>query len=109
MEPPASVTWGDGRPATYADYLRHRLDTHEMVETEEGFECRIYPDIVGHVRYDAFARGWFVTGEGIETTALDLSDPEATDCEITAALYALPVVYKCLIHRGSRSSKLPSV
>jgi hypothetical protein len=108
-EPPASVIWGDGCAATYADYLRHRLDTHELVETESGLECRIYPDIVGHVRYDAFALCWFVSGDGIETTALDLSDIDATDHEITAELYALPVVYKCHIHRGSRTSELPGV
>lgn len=108
-EPPTFVIWGDGRPATYADYLRHRLDTHELVETKGALECRIYPHIVGHVRYDAFARQWFVTGEGIETTALDLPDLEATDCEITAALYGLPVVYKCQIHRGDRTSELPHV
>lgn len=108
-DPPASVIWVDGCAATYADYLRHCLDTHQLVETESGLECRIYPDIVGHVRYDCFARCWFVTGEGIETTALDLSDPDATDCEITAELYALPVVYKCHIHRGSRTSELPGV
>lgn len=102
-EPPASVIWGDGRAATHADYLRHRLDTHELVEAEGGLECRMYPDIVGRVRYDAFARSWFVTGEGVETHALDLSDPDATDCEITAALYSLPVIYKCQIHRESRT------
>lgn len=109
MEPPASITWDDGRTATYADYLHHCLDTHEVVETELGLECRIYTDLVGHVRYDAFARQWFVTGEGVETTALDLSNPDATDCEITAALYSLPVIYKCQIHRGSRTSELPTV
>lgn len=107
MEPPASITWGDGRAATHADYLRHHLDTHALIETEGGLECRIYPEIIGHVRYDAFARQWFVTGEGVETTALDLSDPDATDCEITAALYSLPVVYKCHIHRGNRTYELP--
>jgi hypothetical protein len=78
-DPPASVRWGDGRPATYADFLRHCQDSHELIEINGSLECRIYPDIIGHVRYDAFARGWFVAGEGVETTALDLSDPDATD------------------------------
>ena len=108
-EPPISVTWGDGQTATYADYIRHCLDTHELIETEGGLECRIYPSVVGQVRYDAFARQWFVSGEGIETTALDLSSPDAADDEITAALYGLAVVYKCHIHRGNQMSELPGV
>ena len=99
LDPPSSVMWGDGRAATYADYLRHRDDTHELVETRSGIEYRMYPEIIGHVRYDAYSRRWFVTGEGIETTALDLSDPDAKDCELTAELYVLPVVYKCIVHR----------
>ena len=96
---PASVVWGDGRAATHADYLHHVLDTHELTETDGGFECRIYPEIAGHVRYDSWAHRWIVSGEGIETTALDLSNPDSTDHEITAELSTLPVIYKCHIHR----------
>ena len=99
LDPPLSVIWGDGRPATYADYLRHLDDTHEVVETNSGLEYRIYPEIIGHVRFDGYSRRWFVSGESIETTALDLSDPDASDCEITAELYTLPVIYKCIVHR----------
>lgn len=99
IDPPLSVIWGDGRSATYADYVRHRDDTHELVETNSGIECRMYPEIIGHLRYDAYSRRWFVTGEGIETTALDLSDPDAKECEMTAELSTLPVVYKCIVHR----------
>lgn len=99
LDPPSSVTWGDGRVATYADYLRHKDDTHEFVETSSGVECRIYPGIIGHVRFDAYSRRWFVSGEGIETTALDLSDPDVTDSEITAELSTLPVVYRSIVHR----------
>jgi hypothetical protein len=99
LDPPLSVIWGDGRPATYADYLRHRDDTHEVVETNSGIEYRIYPEIIGHVRFDGYSRRWFVSGESIETTALDLSDPDASDCEIRAELYTFPVIYKCIVHR----------
>jgi len=59
----------------------------------------MYPDTVGHVRFDAYSRRWFVSGESIETTALDLSNPDATDYEITAELHTLPVVYKTIVHR----------
>jgi hypothetical protein len=106
-EPPVSVTWGDGRPATYSDYLSHRLDTHELVETAVGLECRMYPQIEGHVRYDFYAGTWFLTGDGIEETSLSLTDPDATDGEIMAALYELPVVYRCQIHRGNQTSNFP--
>jgi hypothetical protein len=99
VDPPASVKWGDGRPATLDDYVGHTGDTHVLVESTDGLECRIFPDIVADVRYDAFARTWFVTGAGVETMSLDLSDLNATDHEITAALYELPTVYRAVIHR----------
>jgi hypothetical protein len=59
----------------------------------------MYPEIIGHARYDAYSRRWFVSGEDIGTIALDLSNPDASDYEITAELHTLPVVYKTIVHR----------
>lgn len=98
-EDPACVVWGDGRPASQDDYLSHRADTRELVDTAEGLELRIYPSVVADVRFDAFYATWFVTAKGQESLSLDLFDVDATDADIMSALNDLPVIYRAVIHR----------
>jgi hypothetical protein len=94
------VFWGDARPATYQDYLDHIGDTHELVICQDGsLERRMYPWISADVRYDGYFRMWFVVSHGRESISLDLSDVNATDEQITAALYALPLVFRARIWR----------
>jgi hypothetical protein len=100
FDPPDAVFRGDGRPATYQDYLDHAGDTHELVDSPDGsLEKRMYPWITADVRYDGYANLWFVVATGQQPISLDLSDVNATDSEITAALYELPLVYKSRIWR----------
>jgi hypothetical protein len=96
---PNRVLWGNGRLATQRDYLKHCLDTHELVITPNGLEKRMYPGIVGDVRYDTSAQQWFVIPPGRESISLDLFEAEASDADITAALYQLPMVYQGVIQR----------
>jgi hypothetical protein len=92
---PKSVIWGDGRPASQQDYLAHADDTHELVECADGsLELRMYPWIIADVRYDGYDRMWFVVAPGQEPISLDLRDVNATNDQITAALYEFPRVYK---------------
>jgi hypothetical protein len=95
---PQNVYWNDDRPADFEQYLAHRSDTRVFVLTEDGVELRMYPAIIADVRYDAFHRLWFVVPRGGDPISLDLSDPDATDEEIRAALLLLPLTYRALIH-----------
>jgi hypothetical protein len=100
MEPPNSVRWEDGTRATHDDYLQHMLDTHTLVsDCEDGMEVRMFPEIVADVRYDHSAKTWTVGGVGVTPSALDLTDPNAPDDQIMAALYTLPIVYHSNIYR----------
>jgi hypothetical protein len=100
IEQPSSVCWEDGSPATHDDYLRHVPDTHMLVgDCEDGMEVRMFPGIVADVRYDHSAQTWAVGGVGVTPAALDLTDPNAPDDQIIAALYTLPIVYRSNICR----------
>jgi hypothetical protein len=106
LENPSSVFWGDGRTATLRDYEHHRSDTRELVETPDGaLELRMYPGIVAYVCYDGYQRLWFVVPPDGEPLSLDLSEPDATDAEITSALADLPILYRAVIHRSSGRTK----
>lgn len=100
VDPPASIFLEDGRPASHQDYVDHAGDTHELVECGNGgIEKRMYPWLVAEVRYDGYARLWFVVPPGQEPLSLDLPDIDATDDQITAALYEFPRVNKARIWR----------
>jgi hypothetical protein len=100
VDHPQAVFWDDGRPATHQDYLDHLDDTHELVEGPDGnLERRMYPSIVADVRYDGYMRLWFVVAPGQGPISLDLPDVNATDDQITAALYEFPRVYRAKIWR----------
>jgi hypothetical protein len=100
VEPPNSVRWEDGTPATHDDYLQHMVDTHIIVgDCEDGTEVRMFPGIVADVRYDCSAKTWAVGGAGVTPSGLDLTDPDARDDQIMAALYTLPIVYRSNICR----------
>jgi hypothetical protein len=100
VDRPQAVFWNDGRPANYQDYLSHREDTHELLEgPDDNLERRMYPSIVADVRYDGYARMWFVVAPGEAPISLDLPDVNATDDQIAAALYEFPRVYRAKIWR----------
>jgi hypothetical protein len=73
--------------------------------TSKGVEMRMHPEFIADVRYDSYARIWFVIPPGAEPISLDLSEYRAADEEITAALYQLPLVYRCLIRRYGRETR----
>jgi hypothetical protein len=68
-------------------------------ECEDGMEVRMFPAIVADVRYDHFAQTWAIGGDGVVPYPLDLTDPDAPDDQIMAALYTLPMVYRSNICR----------
>jgi hypothetical protein len=65
----------------------------------------MYPGIVAYVCYDGYQRLWFVVPPDGEPLSLDLSEPDATDAEITSALADLPILYRAVIHRSSGRTK----
>ena len=96
---PDDIRWEDGSPGTRRDYARHRGDTRALVQTAEGVELRLYPGVTANVRFDAFWRLWFVVPQDGEPMSLGVRNPNATNLDIWAALYRLPVVYAARIHR----------
>ena len=103
--PPDSVRWSDGTTATVADYRRHMDDTHRsVVVSPKCLEKHYYPGLIANVQFDAKGRHWAVSGKGIEPTALCLSDPFATDEQIAAEMFTLPLVYKHHVVRAADSA-----
>jgi len=96
---PLEIRWHDGRLASPETYRRHRADTRALIQTPEGIELRLFPDVRADVRFDGYWQGWFVIPSGGEPISLDLRRPNATDLDIRAALFRLPVVYQARIHR----------
>jgi len=96
---PLEIRWDNGGPASLETYRRHRADTRTLIQTADGMELRLYPEITGDVRFDAFHRLWFVVPVGGEPLSLDLRRPDATDLDLRAALFRMPVFYKARIHR----------
>jgi len=100
IEPPHMLQWADGTPATLADYRKHLDDTHKWIlHPPSIIERHVFPDIVADVRYDAAAGVWAVGGDGVQSAALGLNDPNAADDEILEELYTFPVIYRARIHR----------
>lgn len=100
LEPPSLIWWADGTPATQDEYRQHLVDTHKWVITPlMGIERRVYPEIVGDVRYDAYCGSWTISGNGVTPASLELADPHSTDDDIMAELYTFPTVYRVRIHR----------
>jgi len=97
---PSTIVWEDGSSATLEDYFAHRSDTQKWVsDPSGGIRLHLYPDVIADVRYDGFGRVWAISGDAIEPEALYVTDPDATDYEITLALSALPMTYRHVIHR----------
>lgn len=99
VELPYTVYWSDGSPATLEDYLDHILDTHTFINKADGVELRISPNIVADVHYELLARQWVISGDGVQTAVLDISDRDALDDSILAELATWPIVYRVRIHR----------
>lgn len=99
-EPPDEMRFGNGTPATVDDYRRYFGCTARTVESESGYVEQVFdPDIVADVRFDRFAGHWAISGDGVEPEALFLNDPNASDDQIIAELFTLPVIYRTRIHR----------
>lgn len=101
VDPPFRLVWGDGSPATIADFHAHVTDTYTIHCTPDGAEARMYPDICVDVRYDAAAGSWAVYGVPSHPISLDLADPAASDHQIEAHLSTLPTVYRARICRDT--------
>lgn len=98
--PPEEVRWGNGIPATLDDYRQHGIYTSRIIESDAGYVEQVFePDIVADVRFDSFAGHWTISGEGVQPEALFLNDPDATNEQIIAELFTLPIVYRARIHR----------
>ncbi len=99
-EMPTELQWEDGTPASLDDYRAHFLDTHSLHEGKDGgMEWHMYPDILGEIVYDVFAKDWVVRSPGLPTVALEVHDPDATDDRLTTELFSLPIVYRATIVR----------
>lgn len=91
---PHTVYWSDGSPATAEDYLTHLLDTHIFSSATDGIKLHMFPNVVADVHHDRTSRAWVVSGVGVKSAVLNISDPSATDDSILAELYTWPVVYQ---------------
>lgn len=90
----------NGTPATLTHYHQYLDCTVRTDESGAGYVEEVFDsDIVADVRFDGFAGHWAISGEGVEPQALFLSDPNASDEQIIAELFTLPVVYRARIHR----------
>lgn len=100
VDEPSKVTWEDGRPATLEDFHVHEVDTHFWAENDDGRVSKfMFPDIVADVVFDQSVKDWVVQGPGVITTALALTNPNAPDADIIAALHTLTTVYRSRIIR----------
>jgi hypothetical protein len=101
---PDYTVWGDGSPATIADFRIHELDSHFWrVNEMDQLEKHLFPDIVGRVTFEHDVGDWVVRGEGVVTGGLDLPDPDVSDSEIIGALYLLPIYYRSDVIRTATS------
>lgn len=101
---PNELRWNDGSRATLDDYIANLDSTCRTVFPQEpGIERHYFPGLVADVRFDPLGGHWIVTGKGIETTALFLSDPFATNDQIAEEMHSMPMRYKYSIHRATGS------
>jgi hypothetical protein len=111
VDPPSTVKWEDGSPATTQDYIAHLDDTFRW--EGDAHDCHqkvIYPQIVGDLHFDKIAGVWALSGRDVTPTALDITDPDAPDDQLIAELYSFPMVYRAKIHRSTENeSKANSV
>jgi hypothetical protein len=98
IEAPHTVEWANGTSASFEDYLAHMTDTHTWIAGSTGIELYMFP-YLADVRYDYSAGIWMIDGVGPTSIALDITDPNALDEQIIAALYTCLVVYKARIYR----------
>ena len=99
-DPPDHVHWEDGPLARFEDYAAHQKDTHVLVQTGTGVELWMFPEAIADVRYDGYQRLWFLVPPKGEPVSLDLTDWQATDLDLRAAMFEMqPFVYRVRIHR----------
>ncbi len=92
---PSSVVWEDGTRATPNHYRTHELDTHCLhVSDEGGVERHMYQDIVAEITYEPNVQDWVMRGQDVNTAALELHDPNATDVQILAEVFSFPTIYR---------------
>jgi hypothetical protein len=79
------------------------LDTHKFIHDGQGpVELHMFPSIVAEVSFDAAAKAWRVSGQGVIPAKLDITDPQAKDDEIQSELYTFPIVYRAVIKRTAQ-------
>jgi hypothetical protein len=94
-DPPTSVYWSDGSPATLKDYDDHRLDTRKLIDDgPRGHQLYIWPDIVAEVYFCPWGKNWGMRGNGVKSCSLGLTDRDVTEDQIVAALSAFPITYR---------------
>ena len=97
---PSTIRWEDGRRGTVADLRAHNRDTYCLPHPEDGStQMDIFPEIIGEAFFCEFGGCWGVRGEGVEATALRLTDRNATDQQIYSAVFSLPIKYRVNIQR----------
>jgi hypothetical protein len=97
---PSSVVWEDGTLATLNDYRTHELDTHRLHVSDEGeVQRHMHPDIVAEITYEPNVHDWVMRGQDVNSAALELHDPNATDVQILAEVFTFPTVYRHRIIR----------
>lgn len=99
LDDPDDLYWEDGRPGEVEEYATHRSDTHMLLYGKSGVELRMFPDLIGYVRFDGYMQMWFLLPPCGEPISLDIRDVNASDLDLRAALYVLPIVYRAVIHR----------
>jgi hypothetical protein len=60
----------------------------------------MFSDIVADVYFENDVQDWVMRGQGVIPAALEVKNPNPPDCEIYAALFSFPTVYKARIIRS---------
>lgn len=103
---PSTLTWSDGSPGTIEEFARYEADTQRLFLNHKGeYEQHICPDIIATVEYDDDLKDWIIRGDGLETRALNLRDPNASDDNIASEVCFTPTVYKYNVIRRKPNGK----
>jgi hypothetical protein len=70
-----------------------------QVSDEGEVQRHMYPDIVAEITYEPNVQDWVMRGQDVNTAALELHDPNATDVQILAEVFTFPTVYRHRIIR----------
>ena len=100
VDAPTSIKWEDGHRGTVDELRAHNRDTYCLTDLDDGAtQMDIFPEIIAEAYFCEFGGCWGLRGEGVEATALRLTDTNATDQQIYSALFSLPMIYRAVIRR----------